>query len=53
MPLEGIRWIPLESADIDKCITYCKKCHKEVHKKEDCRTIDMKCNRKGVYNGTL
>lgn len=41
--IEGIRWEPLESADIDKCITLCKKCHKEVHKKEDCRTVDMRC----------
>lgn len=41
--VEGIRWEPLESADIDKCITYCKKCHKEVHKKEECKYKDMIC----------
>lgn len=41
--IEGIRWESLESADIDKCITYCKDCHKEVHKKEYCRYIDMQC----------
>lgn len=48
--IEGIRWEPLESADIDRCITYCKKCHKEVHKIEECRAVDMKCNqqKKGV-----
>lgn len=44
--VEGIRWEPLESADIDKCITYCKKCHKEVHKKEGCNTTDMQCKEK-------
>lgn len=42
--VEGIRWEPLESADIDKCITYCKKCHKQVHKKEGCSYQDMKCD---------
>jgi len=41
--IEGIRWEPLESADIDQCITYCKICHKEVHKKEGCTPHDMKC----------
>jgi hypothetical protein len=44
--IEGIRWEPLESADIDKCITYCKKCHKKVHKKEDCGYQDMQCDRR-------
>jgi hypothetical protein len=41
--VEGIRWEPLESADIDKCITLCKKCHKKAHQKENCKTSDMKC----------
>lgn len=31
---------------IDKCITLCKKCHIEVHKIDECRTIDMKCKEK-------
>lgn len=41
--IEGIRWEPLESADIDKCITYCKYCHLEAHKKEECGYHDMQC----------
>ena len=41
--IEGIRWEPLESADVDKVITLCKKCHKEVHKQEDCKYNDLKC----------
>jgi hypothetical protein len=41
--VEGIRWEPLESADMDKCITVCKTCHKEIHMKEDCRYNDLKC----------
>lgn len=42
--LEGIRWNPLESADIDMCITYCKACHREAHSHEGCKTSDMRCN---------
>jgi 5-methylcytosine-specific restriction endonuclease McrA len=41
--IEGIRWEPLESADIDKCITVCKTCHKEIHMKKDCGYNDLKC----------
>jgi hypothetical protein len=50
--VEGIRWEPLESADIDKCITYCKNCHKEVHKKIDCGLHDLRC-KEVENNGTL
>jgi len=42
--IEGIRWEPLESADIDKCITVCKICHNDIHKKEGCYYTDMRCN---------
>ena len=41
--IEGIRWEPLESADLDKVITLCKDCHKEVHRIEGCGYNDMKC----------
>ena len=41
--IEGIRWEPLESADLDKCITVCKNCHLEIHKKEGCGYHDMQC----------
>jgi len=41
--LEGIRWEPLESADVDKVITLCKNCHLEVHKIEGCGYHDMRC----------
>jgi len=34
---------PLESADLDNCITLCKNCHKEVHKKEGCRYNELRC----------
>jgi len=42
--IEGIRWNPLESADIDICVTLCKHCHIEVHKISGCSNYDMKCN---------
>ena len=41
--IEGIRWEPLESADLDKVITFCKTCHKEVHKLLGCGYQDLKC----------
>jgi 5-methylcytosine-specific restriction endonuclease McrA len=41
--LEGIRWEPLESADVDKCITVCKTCHKKIHKKDGCKYNEMRC----------
>jgi len=41
--LEGIRWEPIESADVDKCITLCKECHKLAHKIPGCGYNDMRC----------
>ena len=35
---------PVESADIDNCVTLCKACHKEVHKLPNCSYIELKCN---------
>ena len=43
--MEGIRWNPLESADMDACITVCQQCHKEIHQKDGCNYHEMKCNR--------
>jgi hypothetical protein len=34
---------PIESADLDNCLTLCKECHKEVHRKEGCKTSQLKC----------
>ena len=45
--ITGVELNPIESADIDNCITYCKRCHKEVHEKEGCTYQDYKrdkCN---------
>jgi len=42
--VEGLRWEPLESADIDKCLTVCVDCHKKIHQIPGCGYNDMKCN---------
>lgn len=34
---------PIESADIDNCVTLCKDCHKWVHKQSDCKYNELKC----------
>lgn len=40
---EGILWEPLQSADMDMCITLCEYCHKEVHGIPGCGYHDMQC----------
>ena len=35
---------PLLSADVDNCITLCVKCHKQVHKQDGCKYVDLRCN---------
>lgn len=39
---EGIEHNPIESADVDMCITLCKDCHKEVHSTKGCRYYDLR-----------
>lgn len=33
---------PIESADVDNCITLCKECHMIVHSYDGCRTNEIK-----------
>ena len=42
---DGINYEPLLSADIDECITFCKKCHKEAHSEDGCKFNDLKCKK--------
>lgn len=46
--ITGIVLNPIESADVDNCITLCAVCHKWVHSKEGCRYFEMKCGRKAA-----
>jgi len=33
---------PIESADVDNCITYCVECHKEAHQQDGCGYNELK-----------
>jgi 5-methylcytosine-specific restriction enzyme A len=33
---------PIESADINNCITLCKDCHKEVHQQSGCGYVELR-----------
>lgn len=41
--ITGVEQNPIESADMDNCLTLCKDCHKVVHKQEGCRYVDLQC----------
>jgi len=43
--ITGIVKNPIESADIDNCITLCKSCHKIVHMQKGCRYFELKCRK--------
>jgi len=43
--IEGIRWNPLESADMDQCITVCDICHDKIHQIAGCGYNDLKCKK--------
>ncbi len=36
--IDPVKINPIESADVDNCITLCKNCHKEVHQVDGCTT---------------
>jgi 5-methylcytosine-specific restriction endonuclease McrA len=40
--LTGVELDPVESADVDNCITLCKGCHKKTHKLPDCAYHDLR-----------
>lgn len=41
--ITGIKQNPIESADVDNCITLCKKCHKWVHTLSGCNYYQLRC----------
>ena len=43
--IDPVKNNPIESADMDNCITLCKACHKEAHSRKGCRYSDLaSCN---------
>ena len=40
----GIQQNPIESADVDTCLTLCAACHNDVHSKFGCRRFDLRCS---------
>ena len=41
--IESVSKNPIESADIDNCLTLCKRCHKWAHTDEGCRYFELRC----------
>ena len=41
-----VRQNPIESADIDNCITLCKECHKRAHSEKGCKYFELQCKEK-------
>lgn len=41
--IESVAQNPIESADIDNCLTLCKKCHKWAHTEEGCKYFELRC----------
>ena len=41
--ITGVVQNPIESADVDNCITFCIKCHKNMHSKKGCTYNDLQC----------
>lgn len=42
--ITGVEQNPIESADVDNCITLCKTCHSETHKLPKCSRYHLRCN---------
>ncbi len=40
--IQGVELNPVESADMDNCITVCKECHNDIHKTQGCRYSDYR-----------
>ena len=39
--IDPVKNNPIESADMDNCVTLCKACHKEAHSTKGCRYSDL------------
>ena len=43
--ITGVEINPVESADVDNCVTLCKLCHKKAHKFPGCTYNELKCKK--------
>lgn len=43
--ITGVMQNPIESADVDNCITICKKCDKFIHSQTGCKPSDLRCEK--------
>lgn len=41
--IDPVKNNPIESADVDNCITFCVDCHKKVHQQDGCTYNELKC----------
>lgn len=41
----GVQQNPIESADVDNCITVCEKCDSYIHSQPGCRRSDLRCKK--------
>jgi len=41
--ITGVVQNPIESADVDNCITFCKDCHKWIHQQDGCKYHELRC----------
>jgi hypothetical protein len=44
--IEGILYNPIESADVDMCVTLCENCHNYIHSQRGCKYSDLVCKPK-------
>lgn len=42
--ITGIVQNPIESADVDNCVTLCKNCHEYIHSQRGCTKYDYRCH---------
>ncbi len=43
--ITGVEQNPIESADVDNCITFCKNCHEYIHYQTGCTRYDYRCKK--------
>ena len=45
--IKGYTLFPELRFDLNNVLLLCKECHKDIHKKNDCKTNQLKCNKQG------